>query len=314
MWLDEPPQGRVPLIIDRYSAQESVQYSAQESAHEGAARSSKLTVLIHGLSSLPNAPYLSPFVREGLAQGRDVISLALRGALSQGTDHYHAGFTGDLRALLASELCAAYQEIYVIGCSLGGLVTLRYASDDTQEGVDERVRAVMALCPPLDLTLVQRQLDKPSCALYRRQLLSSLKGAYQRIWRNAEAEGVPLKADLEQVMRSRSIYHWDERVVVPRYGFESVQAYHEATSMTEARLRELKRPSCVVFTRFDPIIPFHKLIERSPVLGEPHSERLHVKLLPSGGHISFPKAVDLGVGAPPSSLASQLSRWAELSC
>ena len=284
----DPERGELPLRAHLYRTPRS----------NGSARG--LLVLVHGLSSQPDSPYLAPFVAQGLAEGWDVASLALRGSIGEGVDHYHGGLTGDLHALLASAPCASYADVRVIGCSLGGHITLRYAC----ESPDPRVSAVAAICPPLDLSVTQRQLDRPLNRVYRAHLLSDLKRAYHVIWENATREGRPLPSKLSEVRSCRSIYDWDRLVVVPRFGFASVEAYHREMSLTLDSFQKINVPCLMVFARHDPIISLPQLSSLLPLqsLGGP----VEVKVLERGGHLSFPRVVDLGVGLEASSLAGQV--------
>lgn len=298
--LIDPTRGSVPLRGHVYYA--SAPRADIDSSSE-ITRSAKLLVVVHGLSSQPDSRYLSPFIYQGLSEGYDVISLALRGSIGEGCDHYHAGFTDDLRGLLSSAPCQSYRDVRVIGCSLGGQVALRYAV----EGADPRVSAVVAVCPPIDLTVTQRRLDSASCRVYRAQLLRELKRAYRLIWENARRADNPLPTELDYVSRSRSIYDWDERVVITRFGFDSVKSYQRAMSLDAEQLSEASAPCFLLFTRHDPIINTAELLPRLTPRGA-----LHVKVLERGGHLGFPLRVDLDLGSPPAPLAAQLSEWVKI--
>jgi len=285
--IEDPERGDVPLRGHLYRASHKL----------ASARS--LIILVHGLSSQPDSPYLSPYVLQGLKEGWDVISLALRGSIGEGVDHYHAGLTDDLYALIASERVAPYHELLIIGFSLGGHVALRYAC----RGADPRVSAVASICPPIDLRLTQQRLDQRVNYLYRRHLLSSLKRAYRMIWENATRAGTPLPSDLHEVLACRSIYDWDRLVVVPRFGFDSVEEYHREVSLSAVSLRQARVPCLLLFARHDPLISFSQL---SPTLS---NSGAHMKVLTRGGHLSFPAVVDLEVGLEPSPLPAQLLAW-----
>ena len=80
------------------------------------------------------------------AHGWSCLRLALRGADGSGEDFYHAGLIDDLAATVDSAAFADYERIVIIGYSLGGHLALRYAC----EKPDSRVRAVAAICAPLE--------------------------------------------------------------------------------------------------------------------------------------------------------------------
>src|SRR5579859_676556 len=129
--------------------------------HEPTATS--LVMLVHGLGGDVETPYMVAGAQAASAAGLSCLRLHLRGADRSGEDFYHAGLTADLHAALSSEELARYERVFVIGYSLGGHVTLRYATD----APDPRVASVAAVSPPLDLDRSARAFDRSSCDIYR---------------------------------------------------------------------------------------------------------------------------------------------------
>jgi len=137
-------------------------------------RSSSLLLVVHGLGSEIDAPYVVAAALAAEARGLSCLRLYLRGADRKGEDFYHAGLTADLHATLASPTLASYDRVFVLGYSLGGHVTLRYAVD----GPSPKVQAIAAVSAPLDLDLAARAFDRPACAVYRRNVLAGLCEIY----------------------------------------------------------------------------------------------------------------------------------------
>jgi len=310
--ITDPERGSIPLLAHYYQIESSRQLEETFAEMKPNNRTQTLCVLVHGLTSHPSSRYLSPYVHQGLNLGYDVISLALRGSVGEGTDHYHAGLTSDLRELLASTVCAKYEQIELIGFSLGGQVVLRYA----YEGADSRVNSIGAVCPPLDLGIVQRHLDQPAQWIYRRVTLSSLKKAYQKIWHNARREGQPLSSQLDTVLKVNTIYDWDQYVVLSRFRFGSISEYHQRVSLSTNQLSQISIPTLIILSQLDPVIPFEgikHLIE--PFVDSYRTSAVtsvlstHVKVLNTGGHLGFPRKVDLNLGFPPASIERQLLTW-----
>ena len=315
----DPQLGIVSLYVHYYSSNSRTSRQGKSQVHttcdleksNDQQSSDKLCILVHGLASTPHSKYLSPYIHQGLKLGYDVIALALRGSVGEGVDHYHAGLTADVHALLASQQCAQYKHIVLIGFSLGGQVVLRYA----YEGGDARVKSVGAVCPPIDLEVVQCHLDRWGQAIYRRFLLASLKKAYQKIWHNAHQSGTPLKASLKRALKSQTIYEWDQYVVLSRYDFDSVKSYHAQVSLNTEQLSQLCIPSCLLFSRLDPVIPLRDIWHHiEPFVrhkGKSPSVQTQVKVLEAGGHIRFPSRVDLSIDLSPSHMSHQLFTWME---
>jgi predicted alpha/beta-fold hydrolase len=105
------------------------------------------------------------------------------------------------------------------------------------------------------------------------------------------------------VARARSCHERDSLTVVARFGFRSAQDYYERESVAP-RLHRLQIPSLVVASRNDPLVPADTVI---PALADA-SRALSVAWVGSGGHVYFPKTLDLGQPGP-LGLEQQTIRW-----
>ena len=285
--IEDPQRGLIPIYGDLYFAREG---------H----RSDTLRILLHGISSTNRSPYLAPHVHSGLESGDDVLTLALRGSLGLGGDHYHAGLTDDLHQVFGDPRLSVYRYISLIGFSMGGLTALNFL----KECEDQRLSSTVALCPPVELGIVQSHLDELPQSMYRKVILSELKRAYKPLWHQSQETQAPLSADLKRVLKARTFDEWDQAVVLPRYKFASTREYRDLVSIHPSMLDQVIAPSLLIFDRGDPMVPFHKL-----GLDEHcRSNMCTVRVSDGGGHISFPKRLDLGYGST-LGIAGQVSAW-----
>ena len=253
-------------------------------------------IVVHGLGGGYDRPYCARAARAIESHGWSCMRLALRGADGSGEDFYHAGLVEDLDAVIRSPALQAYERIVVLGYSVGGHLALRYAC----ERPDPRVRAVAAVCAPLDLDRGARHIDERTWPIYRRYLLSGLLQLYRSV---AAVRDVPTDpVELESV---ESIREWDRLTVCPRFGFDSPEHYY-ATQSVAPHLRHLHVPALLVVSRQDPMLAIDD-IEAS--LGEANP-LLAVRRVSTGGHVSFPGGLDLGEDAP-RGLERQVLRWME---
>lgn len=286
----DPDRGEINIYGDRYYAQEGKQAKT-------------LRVLVHGLSSNHRSYYLAPHVQSALKAGDDALTLALRGALGLGTDHYHAGLTEDLHEVFNDARFSQYKEIVVIGFSLGGLVVLNFHL----ECQDDRLLSTVALCAPVNLAEVQAHLDRRAQTIYRHIVLRSLKIPYLSLWKRSQKSKSALKADLKRVLSAKTFEEWDKAVVITRFDFTSTQEYHERVSVSQESLSSKMVPSLVVFERADPMVPYHLLGYDE----EQSSQFCTVRVSDGGGHISFSKGLDLGFeGAL--GITDQINSWIHL--
>lgn len=255
----------------------------------------RLLVVVHGLGGSVNSFYARHAATAAEAADLDCLRLNLRGADRSGADFYHAGLTDDLVAALSAPDLASYEELHVLGFSLGGHVSLRYAA----EAPDPRLNTVAAVCPPIDLEPGVRHIDDARGAFYRKHVLKGLKEIYREV---AARNYRPLPCPVDQAMRIRTIRQWDEEVVAPRHGFTSAEDYYAQTSVGP-RLPKVSVPALVVATEHDPMVPARTL---RPWLDA--ARNIRTIWLEEGGHVGFPQTVDLGLGAP-GSVEEQVVHW-----
>lgn len=276
--VDDPARGRLEL-------------SGWLDAPSGAR---SLLVALHGLGGSSESFYLTRSVAEARARGWACLRLNMRGADGSGEDFYHAALTADLHAALASPRLAGFEDIFVVGYSLGGHIALCFAAEPR----DSRVRAVAAVCAPLDLARSAWAIDRARSFVYRRHVLRRLVASYAAV---ARRRAVP--STLERVRRVRHLREWDACTVVPRYGFQSTADYYERASAAR-RLHALGIPALLVNTEHDPMVPAETV--RPALVAAPAA--LDVRWLRAGGHVGFPLTVDLGEAAP-RGLEPQVTAW-----
>lgn len=251
-------------------------------------------IVVHGLGGTTETHYCVQAARAADAAGFSCLRLALRGADRDGEDFYHAGMVADIEGAAASEPLRRYSRLLVMGYSLGGHVALRFALAPS----DPRVRAVAAICAPLDLELGARHIDGPRAFIYRRHVLAGLNALYGEV---ARRRSVP--TPLARVLRARTIREWDSLTVVPRHGFDSVEHYYQTISVGPS-LGRLELPVLLLQNRADPMVP--------PRTYEPHLSGLGagvtLRWLNGGGHVGYPSALSLGEQAEPG-VEAQVMCW-----
>jgi uncharacterized protein len=232
-----------------------------------------LVVILHGMGGSAERTYCAMAATAARAAGLSSLRLNLRGADGSGEDLYHIGLVDDLEAALAHPEVVSYSRLYALGFSLGGHIALRQAVLG-----GGRLRAVAAVCSPLDLEASCAHIDHPARWAYRMHLLSGVKQVYLKV---AARRAVP--APVEEVLAIRTVRRWDERVVAPRFGFQGASDYYRQVGVGQL-LPELSLPTLFVASESDPMIPARTL---RPVLARA-SQRLQVRWLARGGHVGYP--------------------------
>lgn len=254
----------------------------------------RLLIVVHGLGGSCRSPYAVRASAAAREAGWSSLRLNLRGTEEGGTDFYHAGLTADLREAFASPEVRRFPRVSVLGYSLGGHLALRFASDSPPQGL----RSVAAVCAPLDLDRCAASIDRPALWGYRLYLLSGLKQIYAGV---ARRRPVPLPPS--EARKIRTIRRWDDLVVAPRHHFASAEDYYRKES-AGPRLGGLKVPALLVAAEADPMVPAESL---RPFV-QPPPPRLEVRWVERGGHVGFPRGLDLDLKGP-SGLERQVLTW-----
>ncbi len=240
-----------------------------------------LVVVLHGLGGNVTRSYCVTAARAVAAEGMSCLRLSMRGADDVGNDIHHAGLISDVAAVLRDPTLAHYEDIYLMGYSLGGHVALRAAVDP----VSERLRGVVAICPPINLGAVTRAMDAKGGSVYRHYILKGLKEMYRGV---AERGDVP--TPVERVDQVRTLREWDAVTVVPRFGYASVDDYYRRESVANC-MNRLEIPALIVASPDDPMIPpepLEWLLDDAPAC-------LEVAWVPGGGHVFFSARAQLGL-------------------
>ncbi len=244
-----------------------------------AAASPGLVVVVPGLGGNAGSVYVRRAVRDLRRAGWSSLVVPPRGADLQGEGLYHAALTADLHAAVGSAEARRFERVFVLGFSLGGHLALRFAADPPPS----QVRAVAAVCAPIDLFAAQRHLDRASSWPYRRHILRGLKQIYRASARRGNAP-----TPLREVLAVRTLHAWDACTVVPRFGFRDVADYYARASAATA-LPHLNVPALMLQAEADPMVRASD-VRRALPAQTPH---LRVEWIAAGGHVGFPERVRL---------------------
>ncbi|MFO0681909.1 MAG: alpha/beta fold hydrolase [Sandaracinus sp.] len=252
-------------------------------------------VIVHGMGGNLTSPYTTRMARAVARAGHTALRLLLRGASGDGVDLYHAGQGDDLAQVTRSPALAGYDHLVIVGYSLGGHISLRHAADGPH---DPRLRAVVAVCPPIDLEHGTRAVQRFDRRPYQEFVLRSLRRQLAEV---SARRGAPLpRVDPAAI---RTIRDWDRLVICPRFGFESLEAFYRDEA-AGPRLGEIRVPTLLVVAERDPMIAIDTVV---PWLDHA-SDAVTIVRKRRGGHVAFPRDVGL-LDESGGTIEEEIVRW-----
>lgn len=238
-------------------------------------------VLLHGLEGSSQSVYMLGMRRKAIRAGFNVVRLNMRNC--GGTEHltetlYNSSMSDDLRAVL-TELARedGLTELYVVGVSMGGNITLKLAGELGASDNLPELKAVATISPALDLGACADKIREPSNFVYQFNFVRDLKRRVRRKQRL-----YPNIYDLAPLKRVRSIRDFDEHITARYGGFASADDYYHKSSAIRV-VAHISRPTLILTAEDDPFVPFEPFL-KPELLNNPHVFFLHTR---HGGHVGF---------------------------
>ena len=239
----------------------------------------RLMILSHGLESSSRATYVLGMVKYFNKRGYDTVSWNFRscsGEMNLTVPFYHPGQTQDFQQIIDEGLKKGYEEIYLVGFSLGGALTLRYLGEKADLLAKEVKRAVV-FSAPTDLGSTARHLGEGSGLVYGKGFLYK----YRRKM-IAKEKVMPGKYDLQLWNEIKCMEDFDDAFCAPWYGFRDRFGFYEAFS-SKSLLTHIAIPTLIVNAMNDPFLPS----QAYPFEEAAAAENVYLEVPEMGGHVGF---------------------------
>jgi hypothetical protein len=242
--------------------------------------SKKVCVLSHGLEGNSKRIYMMGMTRILLKNNWNVLAWNFRSCgknLNRKPRLYHSGATEDLHDILSHlEQTYNFEEISLLGFSLGGNLTLKYLAE-APERVSEKITAAVAISAPCDLHASIQELNKVKNKIYTKRFLKSLKEKLK-----LKSEQYPDVFSLEPLKSIRNLEQFDDAYTAPIHGFKNALDYYTKSSALQF-LHNLKVPSLMLSSSDDPFLSKSCL----PMQLASKSKKLYLEDTSRGGHVGF---------------------------
>ncbi|MBL7685288.1 MAG: alpha/beta fold hydrolase [Deltaproteobacteria bacterium] len=241
---------------------------------------SKLLILSHGLGGSSQSGYILGMIRHFHRAGWDALAWngrGLGGESNQSLKMTHSGASQDLRAVIDHVLTTkAYEEIGLIGFSLGGNITLKYLGE-MEKKIPGQIKRAVTFSVPCHLESSAWQLTRPTNILYMK---SFLKRLYRYL--KEKKEKLPNQINLDNYHLIKNFKQFDDRFVAPQHGFINAEDYWNQSSSIRY-LNTISIPTLLVNAKDDPFLP-NKCYPFE--IADQH-EFFHLEVPSFGGHVGF---------------------------
>lgn len=214
-------------------------------------KSSLLAIISHGLEGNSDRAYMKGMAKIFIDNNYDALCWNYRGcgsSLNIKPKLYHSGATYDLDTVVTHAVSKGYEDIILIGFSLGGNLTLKYAGEQG-ESQGSKIKAVITFSVPLDLSAGCDQLSVAENWMYSKRFIKKLKKKVKLKHRQ-----FPDKIHLNGLAEIKDLRSFDDRYTGPIHGFKGATDYYEKCSAL-SYLSHITVPTLIVNAKNDPFLP-----------------------------------------------------------
>ncbi len=241
--------------------------------------SDKVAILCHGFEGNSRRVYMRGMVRALTGAGYDAVAMNYRGCSGEPNRllrSYHAGATDDLHTVVSHvHASKKYEEIYLIGFSMGGNLVLKYLGEKLFP-VIASVKRVATISTPCDLASSVTVLDSFSRSIYTRRFLRFL---HKKI--TDKMKMFPGELDDEDYKKIKTLRAFDDRYSYLN-GFEDADDYYKKASSKQF-ISGIRKKTLLINAKDDPFLH----VNCYPVVEARKSKFLYLEMPNHGGHMGF---------------------------
>lgn len=237
----------------------------------------KLVIISHGLEGDSRRPYMCGMAKHFFQNGHDVLAWNFRGCsgeLNSLPFFYHSGATYDLDAVVRHAE-KNYAQIFLIGFSLGGNLTLKYLGEPTPKS--EKIKKAVTISVPLDLKSSCTKISTGENIIYSNRFLKTLKLKVQQ-----KAIVFPAQIPTKGLREIKTLKEFDDRYTGPLHGFKNADHYYEQCSSLYF-LEGIKVPTLVLNAMNDPFLSNACF----PLELAAKLDHVYMEFPDIGGHVGF---------------------------
>jgi predicted alpha/beta-fold hydrolase len=242
-----------------------------------------LIILSHGLEGDSTRQYIMGMVKNFSQHNFNCLAWNFRscsGEMNKTVRFYHSGATDDLDVVIRHAIAKGYQQIYLVGFSLGGNLTLKYLGEQGEK-LSVKIKKAVTFSVPLHLSSSSQTIGW----LYTKRFNATLK---KKILEKAKL--FPVQIQTSNISKIKTLKDFDDCYTSQLHGFKDAEDYYERNSSLYF-LDKIAIQTLIINAQNDPFLskacfPFEKI---------KHLEKVHFQAPEMGGHCGFYQADYQGI-------------------
>jgi len=242
--------------------------------------SNTMVIAMHGLEGSSKSKYIISLCDFLNQQAFDCVAVNFRGCSGEDNNKlysYNSGKSDDL-ATIINYLTSnySYQNIVLVGYSMGGNITLKYLGESTN--FSSRIKGAIAISVPCDLEGSSNALAKRQNTIYINRFLRTLKR--KTIFKTTKFPNH--KLDLVALKNAKDFKDFDDLVTAPLAGYKNAKDYWTKCSSKQF-LPNINLPTLIINALDDTFLsascfPFEEAKK---------NKNLYLETPKYGGHVGF---------------------------
>ncbi len=242
-------------------------------------KTNKVIILLHGLEGNAQRNYIKGAGKILLQNNWDIAAMNLRGCSGENNlsyQSYHSGKTDDLKSVLDYILEKDnYQEIVLVGFSLGANLLLKYLGE--RDDVPIEIKKGVAISVPTSLRGSLECLIKSENWLYSNTFLIHLRKKFK-----LKMKHYPNKINVSDLSKIKTLKDFDDIYTSKAHGFKDAYDYYEKNSSNQF-IPNIKIPILILNAKNDSFL--NK--DCYPYKVAENSKNIFLETPLYGGHVGF---------------------------
>ncbi len=240
--------------------------------------SKRLMILTHGLEGSSDRHYIKRTAKYFQDKGWDILAWNNRscsGEMNRLPRFYHHGATEDIAAVIDRGLKENYDEVVMVGYSMGGGMQQKYLGERVP---DKRIKGAVSFSAPCNVLNSADELGKRGNRFYERRFVGKLR---EKILVKSKLMDLPI--DLEELARVKTFRELDQAFTLKVHAEYKDASDFYAKITSDQFLDNIKVPLLIVNALNDPMLGD----KCYPLELAKQSSNIFLEMPEKGGHVGF---------------------------